>query len=283
MAEIAFAMAATDDDVNMEMTEMPTFSLGLDLFGDMDESIDQPVDTSTTAPNQKSNSSTSSKARQPQNVENKFTKISPRNSSKGNTNSINFSTNISSTFSKNGDFSTSTETVNSNNSSRTNSTNLTKSNESMRNNNSPRTNFNSSSFTKNSNVSTTKDVTSNRVLGSRNAPSENKAVPYSTSSNIPDYALWKNAQNNGTTISGKSKSVSVVRPISTQSLHTAQSDDFWSSSTSSIARSKSVSEIRPTEAKGVSNLGVKPGPSSSTSFVSVSTMLYSFNIPTSLE
>lgn len=41
MQDIAFAMAATDDDMNFEMSEMPTFSLGLDLFGDDTEQ--QPV------------------------------------------------------------------------------------------------------------------------------------------------------------------------------------------------------------------------------------------------
>lgn len=42
MQDIAFAMAATDDDMNFEMPEMPTFSLGLDFFGDDTEQQSVP-------------------------------------------------------------------------------------------------------------------------------------------------------------------------------------------------------------------------------------------------
>jgi len=243
MAEIAFAMAATDDDVDMDMSAMPTFSLGLDLFGDMDVGINKSATTSIITPNRKTNSSSSNNGNKPQNLENKFTKISPRSSFSSNTN--NSTKNTLARITKNDNISAI----------------VTKNNGVHKNNNLIPTTFNSAStLTKNAN---------DRIPESRNTLGKNKTVPGSISNDIPDYSQWKNAQ------SGTSKtSVSIVRPNSASSLNTGQSNDFWSSSTSSVGRSKSVSEVRQTGAKAVPDLKprVKPRPSSSTSFVSVSIM-----------
>lgn len=74
MQEIAFAMAATDDDVNVEMSELPTFSLGFDLFGGDTEDIGTDAQTNASAKQHKSFNSVE------QSNKVQFTKISPHSS-----------------------------------------------------------------------------------------------------------------------------------------------------------------------------------------------------------
>jgi hypothetical protein len=83
MQDIAFAMAATDDDVNLEMSQMPTFSLGLDFLDDPTEDNEQQSFLKNTNPMKQQQTQ--------QKQESKFTKIvSPHRSGGPIDNMFNF-------------------------------------------------------------------------------------------------------------------------------------------------------------------------------------------------